>query len=68
MSAGASNDATLLDMHKTQLLVLEQAVAEERAEDARINQLCQTTLRTKYDHFVESLLNKAQPSGDGCTA
>lgn len=64
MSAGASNDATLLDMHKTQLLVLEQAVAEERAEDARINQLCQTTLRTKYDHFVESLLNKAKLEGE----
>jgi len=64
MSTGAPNDATLLDMHKTQLLVLEQAVAEERAEDARINQLCQVTLRTKYDHFVESLLNKAKLEGE----
>eukprot|EP00606_Chrysophyceae_sp_TOSAG23-5_P001587 GSChrysophyteH2.ASY1.ANO1.173.1 assembled CDS len=47
-------------MLKTQLLVLQQAIAEEREEDSRVNSMCQTALRTKYDHFVGSLLHKSK--------
>ncbi len=50
----------MTDAHKAQLEVLEQAIAEEREEDSRINAICQNTLRTKYDHFVESLTQKAK--------
>jgi hypothetical protein len=47
-------------LHAAQLSVLENAIAEEREEDSRVNAVCQAALRTKYDHFVESLLHKAK--------
>lgn len=64
MSSSASSETMLHEMYKQQLLAIQQAVAEERTEDARINQLCQSALRAKYDHFVESLIQKSKIEGD----
>ncbi len=61
---GPGGDRTLAEMYRQQLLVLQQAVVEEREEDARINSMCQSTLRVKYDSLVESLQHKAKIEGD----
>jgi hypothetical protein len=64
MSSSASSETMLHEMYNQQLLAIQQAVAEERTEDARINQLCQSASRAQYDHFVESLIQKSKIEGD----
>ncbi len=58
------NKTELTELHRQQLQMLEQAIAEEREEDTHVNAVCQAALRTKYDHFVESLLHKAKLESD----
>ena len=67
MNAGGNEDKYMNDMsqaHKKQLEVLQMAIAEERDEDSRVGNICLSTLRTKYDHFLGALVQKTKLEND----